>query len=145
MAQELDRKVEPLKFLFEAVYKDGTIYTQGAEDSSLFVEGKNAFFDIYYQPFKPLEDLVEFRVTGTETNNTFSVNVQDGSFAVNGLRFEVGEPLPDPKAKRRLIFFKRHFHHFNVGMEQKGHEIQYHIGWQTTIKGKNYQQTINVM
>lgn len=145
MAQETDSKVVALKFLFEASYKDGTIYTQGAEDSSLFVKDKNAFFDIFYQPFKPLEELVEFKLLNTETQDTYSVNLKSGMFSVNGLRFEVGEPLPDPRAERRLIFFKRHFHNFNIGMEEKSHDIQYHIGWQATIKGKNYQQTINVM
>lgn len=123
------------KYLFEAKYKDGIVYTQRANDSSLFVDGKNAFFDIFYQPWKPLSELVTFTLKGE--GNEYMVNLVDGRFTVNGAPMQVNDDLPVPaefRVMRRLIYFKRHRHHFNSGdMKQTGHEIAFMLGWQATI------------
>lgn len=145
--QEREFEVEvkaPNKYLFEATYKDGIVYSQGADDTSLFVTGKNAFYDILYEPHKPIEELVEFSLKGD--GHTYSVNLRDGHFEIDGVAIQVGDdmPLDHDKCEFRLIYFKRHTHHMNLNFVEKEHLIKYFIGWQTTIQGKNYQQTISV-
>lgn len=148
MAIEFNGVTIPHKYLFIAEYSDGEQYEQGFEDKSLQEEDKNAFFDILYRPIKPIETLVRFSLIDSDTKSfkrhVYTVDLRDGHFEVDGVAFRLHEE--DFLKDFRLIFFRRHFHHTVIGGEQKGqesHEVQCHLGWQTSVKGKNYQKTIN--
>ena len=63
-------------------------------------------------------------VTGTTTSRRYSVYIFGLAGATTGSR--------------------QHQHTFNVGYDELSHNVTYFIGWQTTINGKNYQQTIGI-
>jgi hypothetical protein len=139
MAIEFNGVKIPHKYLFVAQYKDGEQYEQGAGDQSLQDETKNAFYDILYSPIKPLADLIKFSLIGE--GHSYTVDLTDGHFEIDGVPFFQHDEkhLVD----FRLIFFRRHFHHATLGGEEIGHDIEYHLGWQTTFLSKNYQSTIH--
>jgi hypothetical protein len=127
-----------LKYLFIAEYTDGTIFKQLAKDVSATDPLRSSFYDVLNSG----KEIKKFSLTDGE--DVYSVNLEDGYFDVNGKSFFTGEPLPLP-AKLRLIFYREHRHHFNRSDRQElAHEIDYVIGWQTTIKKKNYQQILRV-
>ena len=131
----------PLKYLFEAHFRDDSVVEQTQDDRSATVEGKNAFYDV-------LQRISEVQTLSlTDGEIIASVDLTSGLFSLNGFTFQAGDPsIPNLKNATgfRLIYFKRHRHHFSQDGTEQGHEIEYHIGWQTTIDGKNYQQTIAV-
>lgn len=138
MAVEFNGQSLAYKYLFRADYKDSESYYQGSEDKSLQEDGKNAFFDIFYKPIKPIADLIRFNMVSD--THTYTVDLTDGHFEIDGIAFRLHEE--DFLKDFRLVFFRRHLHH-SVNGEFVGHDIIYFIGWQTTIDGKNYQETIN--
>ena len=140
MAIEINGQTFPHKYLFRADYKDGESYEQGSEDKSLQKEDKNAFFDIFYQPIKPLTDLLRFNLIGE--GHIYTVDLTDGHFEIDGIPFHLNDE--DSLKDFRLVFFKRHFHHTTVGGKGMGHDIHYFIGWQTTVNGKNHKQMIQI-
>ena len=129
----------PLKYVFRATFKDGSTVHQTSADQSAHVEGKNAFYDVLQR----IPDVQVFSIVGEEI--IASVDLRTGLFTLNGFTFQATDPsIPNLKeaTEFRLIYFKRHRHHFSQDGSEAAHEIEYHIGWQTTIGGKNYQQTI---
>ena len=108
-----------LKYLFTAIYEDGTEFKQTQDDISSSNLQKSAFYDIYH------ERLLAFGIEGD--NNAILVDLRDGSFQINGTSFEVYDR--DVK-DRRLVFFRRHTHKFNIELDELDHAIQYCIGWQ---------------
>ena len=142
MAIEFNGVRIPHTHLFIAEYKDGKQYEQGDLDQSLQDENKNAFYDIFYKPIKPLEDLIRFSLSGND--HTYTVDLRDGHFEIDGVPFKQHEE--DFLIDFRLIYFRRHLVHTVIGGEKHGQqtrEFEYHLGWQTTFKGKNYKQTIH--
>src|SRR5438128_7294532 len=79
----------PNTYLFTAYYDDGEEYIQGTDDISTEVEDKNAFYDIWYNPIKPLTSLFAFRLTeiAADDPQTFAVNLRTGIFEINGYAF----------------------------------------------------------
>jgi len=127
-----------LKYLFIAEYTDGTFFKQTPEDVSAIDPKRSCFYDVLNSG-KTVR-----RFSLVDESDICSVNLEDGYFDVNGKRFFAGKILPLP-AKLRLIFYREHTHKFNrEETEELSHEIDYVIGWQTTIKGKNYQQIIRI-
>jgi len=125
--------------LFEAHLHSGEVIIQTAEDKSTVAEDKNCFHDVLQR----IDEVAFFGLYGDD--HTYVVDLRDGHFEIDGLAFNTGDPsvsLP-PDTKYRLIYFKRTNLHF-VGMEQVGADVEYHIGWQTTVDGKNVQTTIGV-
>jgi len=129
-----------LKFLFVAIFKDGSKHEQTQEDISAInpEEKKTAFYDVKQR----LEEVAAFVLTDGE--NVYSVHMDDGHFEINGLPFIIHEPqeLFNP----RLIYFRRHRHEIlrQTGKEVK-HNITYRMGWQANTKeGKNIQAVIEI-
>lgn len=122
-----------LKYLFTAIYKDESTLIQTQDDLSTKEAGRSAFFDIDH------DNLLAFGIE-SETDVVL-VHLDDGAFTVNGLEIQLYDK---PVENRRLIFFRRHRHAFNVGFEETDHEIEYHIGWQGNDPdtGHNIQRTI---
>lgn len=127
-------------FFFEAHFRDGSFIQQKPDDQSLTTPGKNAFFDVLAR----IDDVLVFGLFSNGYAETVAcVYLQDGHFEINGIPFTTQDPRVDlTGAKLRLIYFKRHHHTVTSGQEI--HDIEYHIGWQTTINGQNYQQTIAI-
>ena len=73
-------------YYFIAEYTDGTQYEQGADDLSMQRSDKNSFYDIFYNPIKPLDTMIRFRLVPADPASGLS------EFAVNlmGMHFEAG-------------------------------------------------------
>jgi hypothetical protein len=142
MAVEFNGQKIAHTHLFVAEYKDGEQYEQGQLDQSLQDENKNAFYDIFYQPIKPLADLIRFSLIGKY--HKYTVDLTDGHFEIDGVPFKQHEE--DFLTDFRLIYFRRHQVDTVVGGEQDGQvtdSFEYHLGWQATHQGKNYQSSIH--
>jgi hypothetical protein len=77
---------------FKAIYKpEGDQipeYVQGEDDRSLFVKDKNAFYDVFYNPWKPLELLQRFELwPASGQGSIYAVDLTDGHFEINGVPF----------------------------------------------------------
>lgn len=127
-----------LKYLFTAEYDDGSTYEQNAEDVSVKEpEKRSCFFDI------DQERVVRFTLKGE--GHTYTVDLTDGHFEVNGVPFKMHEE--DHLDDYRLIFWRRHRHSFNVGAEKNeelSHETVYRVGWQATFKGEKREQVMQI-
>lgn len=129
-----------LKYLFTATYKDGRIYQQNAEDVSVTEpEKRSCFFDIANH----IEKLSFFTLKGE--GHEYSVDLIDGHFEADGVKkiIHTEEFLKD----FRLIYYRQHKHTFEVGQKSQketSHTMVYHMGWQCTIGGKNYQKIIEI-
>jgi hypothetical protein len=131
-----------LKYLIEATLNDGTVIQQTQDDKSTTTEGKNTFYDVLQR----IDDVIVFGVVSTDTAYTIGVNLIDGSFNANGVRFEAwptDAPVFPLDVKYRLVYFKRVSKTFQ-GAQEIGESIVYNLGWQTTVDGKNFQQLVSV-
>lgn len=124
-----------MKYLFTAYYNDETCLKQTAEDVSIQDPTRSAFFDVDH------DKLIAFEIAN-EQISAF-VDLRTGEFNINGVFFSIydGE-IKD----RRLIYFRRHLHHFNQDADQVAHEISFYIGWQGNdpATGENVQRTIRI-
>jgi hypothetical protein len=129
-----------LVYLFTAIFEDGPIIQQTPEDVSTSDTSKSAFYDVLQRA----GELVAFILEGE--GQRVGVDLQSGYFVVNGCVFMSGDPRiqPPQATEYHLIYFRRHTHRFNPQLEELDHEVEYVIGWQATIDGKNIQQTIAV-
>ena len=137
-----------LAYLFECHYNDGTVFQQNPEDISAVDPTRSAFHDVANR----IDDVIVFGLFPTDPENlhTYAVDLRTGKFFVDENEIGVQNPtvvIPDD-AKYKLIFYRKHTHTITVGaseFKELGHDIEYHIGWQTTdSKGQNHQQTISV-
>ena len=129
-------------YLFTCRLNDGTIIQQTQEDVSQEDTTRSAFFDVVQR----IEDVETFSIKKYDAPHNYMVDLRDGHFEIDGIPFQVSsEELPG-EAKFRLIYFHRHQHRVVQGqvMSGNGASIRYHIGWQTTIDGKNFQSMISV-
>lgn len=155
-----------IKYLFLAEFNNGDFYHQNPEDTSLKFppvkdkdgnwQGKSSFTDI-------AEDVETLNIKSFSLYQNlyvmpeFKVDLTDGHFEVNGMKFEVeGErPLPLENAKFKLIYYRTRRHQMDVTYKLKTGTIsktksqgelpiRFVIGWQCNINGKNYQQKIIV-
>lgn len=122
-----------LKYLFTAVYNDDTTYEQSEDDLSKKDPQRSAYFDIEH------DKLLAFAIHND--TDVVLVRLDDGTFEINGLSIILYE---GPVENRRLIYFRRHRHAFNVGFEELDHEVEFHIGWQGNEPGtgNNIQKTL---
>jgi len=138
-----------LKYLFTAVYKDGTTYQQTQEDKSIFHEHGSCYTD------HKQDELIAFALTGD--GHEYLVDLRDGHFEIDMVPFSMHKPHIEknedgsqtayPLKDFRLIFFRNHTHNINVGKdsnEELSHEVSYSFGWQATEHGKNYQQVMEI-
>jgi hypothetical protein len=127
-----------LKYLFTVEYEDGTLLEQTPDDVSSKDPLRSAFYDI------DQEKVIGFCITNQENGEIYGVSLIDGHFEINGVPFFAHSR--DLKVdKRRLIFFRRHFHEFNPGtMQETSHRLEYHFGWQANDEtGKNHQTVLS--
>jgi|SRR6185369_13462726 len=134
-----------LKYLFECEFQDGSIITQSADDVSKINPTRSRFFDVLKKDKET--PIIRFALTGE--NTYLLVDLRDGHFELNGVSFDCHETLPEENPLRRLIFYRQHTHNFNhvptTGeTEQLSHDIAYCIGWQATISGKSFKETITL-
>lgn len=125
-----------LKYLYTAVYEDGTSYEQNPNDISITNPEKSCYYDI---------DIDRVKIFSLKGDNTIvAVNLCSGCFYVDGFEFKIyEEPLADHKL--RLIFFRKHTHTFSQGIEFD-HTIVYRFGWQfTDSNGKNVQRVMEII
>ena len=132
-----------LKYLFECHFNDGTMLHQTQEDVSKIAppeENKSAFYDVMQR----INDVIVFGIV--DEKHTYVVDLRDGHFEIDGMAFTIHdkEDLP-PDAVFRLIYFRRRVEQVTMGYVQaQSSSMKYHLGWQTTVDGKNYQKTIAV-
>ena len=120
-----------LKYLFTALYDDGTILKQTQEDISTTDPKRSAYYDIDH------EKLVAFGLE--DDSNAILVHLTDGSFEINGVPFSITAPNVE---NRRLVYFRRNRINFDELNSETGREVEYHIGWQGNElgTGKNIQR-----
>lgn len=130
-----------LAFLFECHFTDGTMIQQTPDDISSADPSRSQFYDV-------LQRLNEVQSFGIYSDlHTYAVDLRDGHFEIDGTPFTLPcDELPEGHADFRLIYFRRHTHTQTLGQEttEEDHQIAFHIGWQTTYNGRNYQRTISV-
>jgi len=130
----------PLKYHFHVQFKDGTTYAQSADDSPRISASGSAFTDIKDR----LDEITHFSLY-QESDLACLVDLTDGHFEVAGIPIQVQDPSVNFPGDTvyRLIYFRRIVRTRTGDVDQLD-SVQYHIGWQTTLDGKNYQQTIAV-
>jgi hypothetical protein len=120
---EGNNPMQPLSFTWVAIFNDGSKieqFTNGIEHR--FQEIKDRF-----------NDLVYFNLTN-QNGKLFTVNLRDGLIGYNDLFMPYRE-LKEKKDNIRLIFFRRH--KIEIGtkdLDEKSHQITYHLGFQYNTK-----------
>lgn len=154
-----------MKYLFECHFNDGTVLQQTEADVSTVDSTRSAFYDVMQRS----ADIIVFGIYNDQ--NTYAVDLRDGSFLVNGAKFSVPAKVVvatlvtatdcDPKAelqsldfeaqpdqKYELVYFRRHSHVTVMGAsdvpEELSHRVEYHLGWSTLVDGTEVRQTICV-
>src|SRR5260370_31787542 len=107
----------PLKYLFNTIYDDGTMFVQNKEDISTVDPKRSAYYDV------KLDKVYMF--TLNSQHNHMSLNLLEGRFYPGN--FTIGDD-PGPKPYK-LIFYRQHIHNFNVGLDELSHEVKYCIGY----------------
>lgn len=134
-----------LKYLFIAEYEDGSTHEQTPEDKSKIEPDKRSeYFDVLQSGKK----VIRFSLVGD--GNRLTVDLLDGTFTLNGVRF-LAESIKLPiKPEFELLFYRQHTHDFNAqyqgevqkSIKETDHFVEYFIGWKCNISGKEYAQKI---
>lgn len=131
-----------LAHLFKVEFIDGTLFEQHTEDKSVKDELRSSYYDLLEQK-DAHGGIRKFWLEGE--GHTYLVDLTDGHFEIDGVSFSIGEAIPP--CQRELIYFRRHQHDAIAGknlFRTTAHRMWQYIGWQANIKGKNYQQIINI-
>lgn len=126
-----------LEFLFVAELYNGEIYKQTPLDVSLTDPKRSAFYDIKDKKIK--------RFTLIGRGHIFTVDLTNGNIEVDG-NVMYSKPPPQ-KTDLRLIYYRQVQQRLVIGEDGKGRQdpiIRYFIGWQATLKGKNYKFELGV-
>lgn len=87
---------------FEAEYINGDFYIQTQDDKSTHTEGKNSFYDVLQR----LDEVKRFHII-KDDNTRHTVDLESGSFGINGVFFSIYEEGKQPVIKKRkLIYFE---------------------------------------
>ena len=74
----------PLKYLFTATFSDGRVLEQTLEDLSVLdPEKRNTYYDLLH--YAKESEVVRFSITGN--GHTYTVDLTDGHFEVDGVAF----------------------------------------------------------
>ncbi len=150
-----------LKYLFRAEYRDGSVIEQTHEDrSAIDPEKRNCFYDVLNGE-RPLSELKTFSIHGE--GHSYLVDLTDGHFEVDGVAFfmhEACDKSVDPMQVTenvnlrdfRLVYYIANAKTFSadvqdgkiIGMKESGHIRTWHLGWQCTVDGENYQKIMRV-
>lgn len=128
-----------LKYLFEVVYKDGTVFRQTKEDVSMTDPKRSAYFDINQDEVATFA-LYHNRIFGGQV---ILVNLIDGHFEIDGKVFFCHDK-DLVLTNFRLIYFRRHKHNMTLGGVEIDHTVDFHVGWQANDEaGVNHQRVIS--
>lgn len=131
-----------LEYLFSASFKDGSTYSQNAEDISNIEPSKSCFYDVLQLEKDNKNPVLIFCISDGE--KTYLVDLRDGRFDINGASFYLHD-VEESLNNMRLVYFRRHWHTLSFGGEQKEHFIAYILGWQANgANGENIQKTITI-
>jgi len=126
-----------LKYLFGVHYSDGSEFFQTPDDVSATDPIRSAFYDV------DLDRVELFQLEGD--GHKYLVDLRDGHFEIDGLPFIAGDPRVQPIGQElRLVYFRRHRESQHSDGTTSSAPVEYHFGWQFTVDGKNYQQTLAV-
>jgi hypothetical protein len=130
-----------LKYIFSVLFDDGTTYEQNPQDISLIDAQRSCYFDIQ-RMVEEGKRVVQFVLNGQDdAGHIYAIDLVTGEFVVNQARFKFHEgTITEPM---RLIFFRRHTHTFNAGIEVE-HGLVYRFGWQATVDGENVQRVMEI-
>jgi hypothetical protein len=126
-----------LKYLFVAVYKDGSHFQQNPEDVSAKEPNRSAFFDV------DQENLQAFFLVGPtsaskKNQHTYLVDLTDGHFEIDGVPFGMDPRARDGSRVYKLAFFRKHRANVEVNVRsgkmgrQWEDPIVYCLGWNAT-------------
>lgn len=140
-----------LKYLFVAVFEDGTIIRQTPDDrSSIDPEKRSQFYDV----LQANKRIVKFSLVGE--GNKIGVDLITGIFNINGIDVLLeSDKLPTIPEQFDLIFYRQRTEHFNITYDKPSQKVlsvaqnndnfcEYFIGWKCTINGKEYKQKLAV-
>lgn len=130
----------PLKYLFAALFEDGSEIKQPPDDISLLNPSKSSFFDVLEQTKTALISL--FGLYNEE--NAYMINLSNGEFDVNGAKFFLHDT--DLKISNlRIVYFRKNNKQFSSdGTEQKS-KVSYILGWQGNLNdGSNVKYVIEI-
>jgi len=127
-----------LKYLFTAEFADGTSYRQTPDDTPRIADHGSSFTDLSSR----VADIVSFSLSSVaDAAQVLSVDLRDGSFTINGLRFPAQTPHGIPF---QLVYFRQVTRSLVSGSSEESIHVSYHIGWRTAVTGCIYQQTVSV-
>lgn len=139
-----DGKKIHLKYLFRAIFADGSELVQDQNDESTLVPGKSAFFDVL-DKIENGTPLVYFQLFSNDegVDNTFGIRLDEGTFYVNDVPFKLHERDLE---NFRVIYFVVRDNHFKFSGEYIGHEEFYRIGFQANEKntGRNEEHWLHI-
>jgi hypothetical protein len=129
-----------LAYLFECHFVDGTMIQQTPDDISKLDSARSAFYDVSQR----IDEVIVFGLVNDD--HTYVVDLRDGHFEIDGVPFDIsGQDELPAGTSYRLIYFRRVVHTITQGfVNMTDSTVKYHIGWQATVDGKNFQQTISV-
>lgn len=106
-----------LKYLFNVIYDDGTMFVQNEEDISARDPKRSAYYDV------KLDKVYMFTLNSQD--NSVQLNLLEGKFYPGG--YTVDNPGPKPY---KLIFHRQHTHRFNIDNKELSHTVKYCIGYE---------------
>lgn len=132
-----------LKYLFNAEFRDGTVINQTEDDISSLDPKRSQFYDVLEKTKE--SSLKRFELHGE--GKSLIVDLVTGWFDLNGIPFRCHETLPLDDPEFRLIFYREHQAKTNIVNGEPDLKVVdditgYCVGWQTTIQGKNYKETV---
>jgi len=118
-------------YIWKAIYENGGELNQ-------YKDGKEILFREIEQ-----DKLIAFRLDN-EQGRHIIVDLKIGMFVVNGSIFAIPK-LSNLKEDYRLIYFRRVTKDIGTAGNIKSTTTEPHIGFQTTIDGKNHKVMVSIM
>lgn len=155
MTSNFNEQKLKLKYLFTAIFEDGTVIKQTQDDVSVIDPKKrSAFYDVL--EYEKKSKLVQFEIDNAhlayyDTFEDVRIDLKTGLFLVNNLQIDITDQLFYPTEPLKLIYFRETRIETDVIKESgKADEIKsqrfyinrYFVGWETMYNGKKYQRTI---
>ena len=122
------------EFDWSAELTDGTIIKE------IDCEGKEHLFK------EVLDNIDKLKTLTLSWEDKFAtVDLTNGHFNINGEDVAFGGLSDRTGVKYRVIYFKRVRQTMSTDLRHKGvKNIKYHLGYQITIDGKNYQRILQI-
>lgn len=114
-------KTERLKYLFEVVYTDGTVYKQSPEDESVLHPSKSSFYDVDV-------DNVEIFTLRGPGNEFYSVRFPSGEFQMNSDKW-INQCNLGTSTTKKLVYYRRVTVDFQEGTTKAEKKIVFYLGW----------------